>query len=202
MNLFPDKSLIDDENPLLKKLTPVVLAIACRGFLKADSKSLVLGAALSVLLSPISWILSIAGKLLHLAILFFVWWLARDQIAALGISEYIALMIIIVAVLYTEIYDDLVDLILNLLVLFTGGRFLRWIAAGYLSGDGARQLLVTGKHMSTIVPVFAGVMPTEYRTQYDQLMDLYLDSARPTSSEKLNELLDEYSRGESRESDN
>ena len=173
----------------------MLLTIFCRGVLAAEAKWLMLGAAISILPSPVGWIVLIAKKLIHLAIVFAIWWLLREQIAALGVSEYTVLALAMVAIFYKEIYTKLQNLFLNFLVFVTGGRFLRWMCTGYLSGTGFRQLQLTRQPMERLVGAMVAIIPRKYRSQYDEIIDLYLDSNQPANESRLNELLDEYLQG-------
>ena len=146
------------------------------------------------LLAPLAWVTTIVTKLLHIAIVAAIWWFARGEITVLGISEFTVLILMIVAVLYKEIYAELLDLILTSLVLLTGGQFLRWMCAGYLSGSGMRAMLFTKQPMEHLVGVMVNAMSPEHLGQYNRVMELYLDSNRPDSVAQLNELLDEHSR--------
>lgn len=193
MKLLPDKNLLEEENPLLKKLTPIALHIACRGLVRSDSKRLIAAAAVSILTSPIGWAISVAKKALHLAIAGLIWWFVRGDISALGLSPYTALVLAIIVILYRELYAELVDLLLNILILITNGQFLKWACRGYLAGDGARQFLFDPGPLSSVVGVFVNVMPHEYRREYEEVINLYLDSNQPPSAERLNHLLDNYS---------
>lgn len=193
MAWWPNENLLDADNPLLKRVLPVALTIACRGFCATSRKDLVTGAAVSLLLAPIGWLTTVATKILHLAIVVGIWWFARDQIALLGISENTVLILMIVGILYKEIYSELLDLSATVLVLVTGGQFLRWMSEGYLSGSGLRAMVFTKEPMEHLVGVFVNTMSVDYRYQYEKLMELYLDSNRPESVAKLNDLLDEHS---------
>jgi hypothetical protein len=193
MSLVPKRIIAAADNPLFKKAHPVLLSIFCRGVHAAESKQLVLGAALSIITSPAGWVVAIVSKLLHLAIVVAIWWFLRAEIAALGVSEYVALTLGIVVVLYRELYDELVDLLLYLLILITGGGFLRWICTGYSSGTGiVRQIQFTSAPMERLVGCMVNIIPNEYRNQYEEIMNLYIDSNKPESETRLNHLLDEY----------
>ncbi len=96
-------------------------------------------------------------------------------------------------ILYKEIYKELLGIFLYLLIVITGGRFLRWVCSGYLSGNGFRQLSLTIDPMETIVGVMVNGISRKHRAQYDEIMELYLESNNPENEEKLNKILDEYS---------
>ena len=193
MNVVPKRIIASADDPLFKKAHPVLLSIFCRGVHAAESKQLVLGAALSIITSPAGWVVAIARKLIHLAIVIAIWWFLRAEIAALGVSEYVALTLGIVVVLYRELYDELVDLLLYLLILITGGGFLRWMCTGYSSSTGiVRQIQFTSAPMERLVGCMVNVIPNEYRNQYEEIMNLYIDSNKPESETRLNHLLDEY----------
>ena len=136
MNLFSKRIVLKADYPLFKKAHPVLLTIFCRGVLATDAKQLTLGAMLSILASPVGWVVLIAKKLIHLAIILAVWWLLRAEIAVFGVSEYVVLALALLALFYMDLYRELLDFFLYFLVIITGGYFLRWMCAGYLSGKG------------------------------------------------------------------
>jgi hypothetical protein len=152
-----------------------------------------LGAGLSILTSPWGWIVAISMKILHLAIVFVIWWLLRAEIAAFGVSEYIVLTLGILVVLYKELYGAILDLFLNFLVLITGGRFLRWMCNGYLSGKIVRQMQFRKAPMEQLVGCMVNIIPVEYRSRYEEIIDLYTNSDKPESEARLTRLLNEQS---------
>lgn len=103
MNLFSKRIVLNPDNPLFKKIYPVLLDIFCRGVLAADSKQLMLGSALSILTSPAGWVVLIFRKLPHLVIITIVWWLLGTEIRALGVSEHVLLALAFIAIFYMEL---------------------------------------------------------------------------------------------------
>lgn len=192
MKFWQKRLIADPENPLWKKAHPVILGIFCRGVLAANPKQLMLGATLSIITSPIGWVTAVALKSLHLLIVIVVWWLLRGEIAAVGVSENMVLILGILAVLYKDLYAELLYWFLNLLVLTTGGGFLRWMCAGYLSDTAVwRPMLFKKEPIEGLIATMIHIIPNEYRDQYDQIMNLYLDSNNPESETSLGELLDQ-----------
>ena len=171
MNVLPKRIIFDADNPLFRKVHPVVLHIFCRGVKAAESKRLMLGALVSIATSPLGWVILIFKKTIHLAILLVAWWFLRDFVAQFGPLDHVLLTIGIIAIYYKNIYDELLDLFLNVLVLATGGGFLRWVCTGYLSGTGFRQKLLTIKPMEALVGTMVAVIPNRYRDRYDEIMD-------------------------------
>ena len=96
---------------------------------------------------------------------------------------------------YKEIYEEVLNIAAHLVVLLTGGRALRWVCNGYLSGDGLRERMLDSTMGAQFISgIVVGTMPTAHRRTYDRLMDLYLQSDQSDKAEKLDQLLDEYSR--------
>lgn len=194
MNVLTKRIVFDADNPLFRKVYPVILHVFCRGVRAAESKYLTLGALVSLALSPLGWVLAIFGNAIHVAIILAVWWFLRDVIAEFGSLDYVLLAVGMIAIFYKDFYNALVDLFLRILVLATGGGFLRWMCAGYLSGTGFRQWILTTKPMEGLVADMVGTIPNGYRKQYDEVMNLYLDSNLPDKEERLNQILEQYSR--------
>lgn len=194
MEFMPRKSLLDEGNPLYKKLKPVVLTIACRGCKETTAKKLILAALVSILMAPFFWVIPLFSKALHAVVIATVWWFFREEIAALGVSKFVILWLALAAVYYKEIYNEVLDIVLDFAVVLTGGKVLRWVCNGYLSGDGLREhMLESEKGLGFVAGIISGSMPSNYRRQYDQLMNLYLESSEPESAALLDELLDKYS---------
>ncbi len=193
MKVLAKRIVLDANNPLFRKVHPVVLHIFCCGVQAAETKRLMLGALISISVSPMGWVVVIFRKAIHIAILLAVWWFLRDFIAEFGSLDYVLLAIGMTAIFYKDIYDELLNLFLNLLVLATGGGFLRWVCSGYLYGTVFRQKFLTVEPMENLVGSMVAVIPNRYRDRYDEIMDLYLDSNRPGNDERLNRILEEYS---------
>jgi len=193
MNILAKRAVLNADNQLFRKAHPVLLDIFCRGVLAAESKRLILGAFLSIAVSPVGWVIVIFKKAIHLAILLAVWWFLREEIARYGSLGYMLVVLAAVAIFYKEIYYELLDLFINLLVIVTGGGFLRWMCAGYISGTGFRQHYLTSGPMQRVVGSMVAAIPNQYRSRYDELMNLYLDSNKPGNEENLNRFLEEYS---------
>lgn len=187
------KPILDDDNPLFQQARPVLLEIFCRGVLAASRKQLVIGALLNILLSPFMWPIAIVGRLLHLIIVTAVWWILRDDLAAMGISANLVLGLGWFAALYPVIYDELSDLLVHLAILLTGGGLLRWLCAGYLSPSAVwRPSQFKTPTVESLVATMQAVIPAQFRNEYDRIMNLYLDSNSAMSEKKLLRLLDEY----------
>ena len=193
MKVLAKRIVLDAKNPLFRKVHPVVLHIFCCGVQAAETKRLMLGALISIAVSPMAWVVVIFSKAVHIAILLAVWWFLRDFIAEFGLLDYVLLTIGMTAIFYKDIYDELLNLFLNVLVLASCGGFLRWICTGYLAGTVFRQKFLTVEPMENLVGSMVAVIPNRYRDRYDEIMDLYLDSNKPGNEERLNRILEEYS---------
>ncbi len=194
MNVLTNRLILDEDNPLWRKAHPVLLQIFCRGVQAAESKQLILGALISIAMRPVTLVTAIFFNAIHIAILMAVWWFLRDYIAEFGSLDYVILTVGMIAIFYKDIYDSLLDLLLYILVLITGGRFLRWMCTGYLSGTPFRQNILTkNEGMAAFVAGMVAVIPRQFRDKYDEIMDLYLDSNKPGNEDKLNRILEEHS---------
>lgn len=197
MKARSERIVFDADNPLFKRAYPVLLDLFCHGIQRTSSKQLVLAAGLTMLFSPVGWVIAIVHRGIHIAIVLGLWWFLRDEIDALGVSSSLVLTLSLVAVLYKELYQELLDLFLYLLIMLTGGGFLRWMCAGYLSGTGLRQYAMTKDPMSGVIGVMVNAVEPTYRAKYEEIMDLYLDSNDPDVEVRLNAVLDTYLGGSS-----
>lgn len=195
MKVLPQRIILDTDNRLFKRAHPVLLSLFCRGVQETNSKQLLLGAGLTIVLSPMGWLIAAFRRGVHIIIILTVWWFVRGEIAGLGVPENLVLAIALVAVLYKEIYRQLLDLFLHSLIVVTGGGFLRWMCAGYTSGTGFRQLALTGEPMARVVGIMVNTISPKCRDRYEEIMSLYLDSNNPENERRLEALLDTYSLG-------
>ena len=193
MNVSAKRIILDADNPLFRKVHPVILDVFCRGVQAAESKRLMLGAVVSIAVTPFGWVVVIFGKAIHIGILLVVWWFLRDAIAEFGSLDYLLLAVGMTAIFYKEIYKELLEIFLCVLVLITGGGFLRWMCNGYLSGTVFRQKILTTEPMEGLIGTMVAAIPDRYRNQYDEIMGLYVDSNKPGNEDKLNGILEEYS---------
>lgn len=192
MKNLADRIILDSENPLFRKVHPVLLDIFCRGTQAAESKWLMLGALVSIASTPLGWLIILFRKSIHIVIILISWWNLREFISEYGSLDYLFLIIAIIAIFYKDIHDETLNTLLNLLVFVTGGGFLRWVCSGYLSGTGIRQKLLTTKPMEFLMATFVPAIPVSYRDRYDKLMNLYLNSNQANSDDLIDEILNEY----------
>ena len=191
------KRIVLSDNDLLRKTHPVLLDIFSRGVLETQSQRLVQAAFIAMVISPVVWIVALFKKGIHLTILLAVYWFLREEIASLGALGNMLVAVAFLAIIYKEIYRESVTLLLYIVVIITGGGFLRWLCKGYLAGNGFRQLWLTSQPMEVIIGTMVAAISRKYRDQYNKLMDLYLDSNQSNNEDELNRLLDDYERGNS-----
>ncbi len=103
MNVLAKRIVLDADNSLFQKVHPVVLHIFCCGVLAAETKRLMLGALISVAVSPMGWVVVIFRKAIHIAILLAAWWFLRDFISEFGSLDYALLAVGIIAIFYKDI---------------------------------------------------------------------------------------------------
>jgi len=192
MSVFSKRIVLISDDPLWRKAYPVLVDIFCRGVQETRPGHLALHALFNIALSPFVWPVIIARKAIHIAILMAVWWGLRNAFAPF---ELVVLILGITAILYKDIYAELRNVLLLLLVLITRGQFLRWMCSGYLSGTGFRQQWLTARPMELIVAEMVRVISSRYRDKYNQVMDLFLASNAPHNEGRLEQLLAEYSKG-------
>ena len=141
---------------------------------------------------PLSWVFMVFFKSIHIGILLVAWWFLKDYLIEFGSLHYVLLAIGLVAIFYKGVYDDLIQLFFDILVIITWGGFMRWICRGYLPGNPFRQKMLISKPIETFIASPAASIPNEFRMQYDEIMDLLLDINQPGNEEILSQLLDRY----------
>ena len=186
------KRITFGEDDLFKKLHPILLDIFSRGVLAGKTKPLLTGALLSIATSPVVWATLVFKRGIHLIILFSTYWLLQDKIARLGIPGEFFITIGLIAIFYKDLYNEMFQFILYILIILTGGGFLRWICQGYLKGTGFRQYWLTLTPFSKMVGTMVHVIERTHRGHYEKLMDLYLESDTSGSEDELNRLIIEY----------
>jgi len=186
------RTALDTESELWKKVHPVILHIYCRGVLDSSSKRLVGSAILNLVSLPIPIVISIVRRFVHLLILLVVWWFLRDELAGYDPLLAVGLIVALIAIFYKDIYELVIYILISLLIFVTGGRFWKWMCAGYASGIGFRQKLFVNKHMEEVVATMSQEQPREYQNQYDRILNLYLESGRQDNEEEIDALIEEY----------
>ncbi len=181
-----------EQDELFKKIHPIVLNVFCNGIMKAKPRELVLVALIIFASIPFSLITTIFHKSIHLLILFLTWWFLSAELEIYPILEKLLLTFAFLAIFYKNLYEDISSILLHFLIVVTAGKFLLWLCIGYLSGKGFRHNSFTGKRVENLVAIYSAVLPTEYRDQYDEFLDLYSGSNKPENEEKLERLIEEY----------
>ena len=171
MRALSKRIVLRADDALWQKTHPVLLDIFCRGVQAAAPRRLTLQALLNIAIAPTVWLLIVATKAIHMAILLTAWWILRD---ALDPYDVVVLALGVLAVFYKDIYNELVDLLLRFLVFLTGSNFLRWVCSGYLSGSGFRQDWLTrasnGAGRRNNVPGNTHGVPHQVRPRNESLL--------------------------------
>ncbi len=190
---FPLQSDADSEHDeLFKKIYPIILDIFCNGVVKTEPKKLVLGALGSFALIPFDLITSIFHRSIHLLILFLTWWFLSAELAIYPSLEKVMLTLALLAIFYKDLYKEIVSILLYMLIIITNGKFMHWLCEGYLSGAGFRHNSFTGKKVENLIIWYVALIPTEYRIQYEEFLNLHSDSNNPEIEEKLTGLIEKY----------
>jgi hypothetical protein len=190
-----NRIILEGDNPLFRKAHPVLMDIFCHGIQSADNIKVNLGALILIGMAPFRWVMMIIGRGIHIVIILAAWWFLKEFIAAYSPLDSFLLAVSIIVVLYKDIYDELMVLLLQFLVLISGGAFLRWVCRGYLSGTGFRQWFFTLKPMESIIGSMVEAIPDEHRLKYTHIMQLYIDSNNEGGKEALELALEKYSHG-------
>lgn len=195
--------LAQEPNELAKQVHAVITDIFCRGIQKVQSGKLVGSTLLVIIAYPLGLIGTIIGKIIPLLIFLVIWWFLRDEIANYGLnSNKVILTLGIVAIFYKTIYQDLLSFVLSMVIIITGGGYLRWISNSYLRGHGFAKASYESRTMQGLMEGYATLLPDEYQVEYEEMMNLYHDSKKPESKAKLEQLVTEYWNGTDRPREN
>lgn len=184
--------VLDTDNELFKSLHPLLLDIFCKGVLNAESRRLATGAGMGILFLPFSIPSIIAFNAINILILLLALFLLNEQIAALGPLGTILIAGGFLAVFYRDIHAELENVFLNLLILLTGGGFLRWVCKGYLSHATLRQKLLVSRGMERVTAYMIVCTPVDSKANWDYAMDLYLESNKPKKEAELRRFIEGY----------
>jgi hypothetical protein len=168
------------------------LDVFCTGIVKTEPKKLVLGAVGTFAFIPFDLAISVVNKSILLLILFLTWWLLNAELEIYPALEKILLTLAVLAIFYKDIYKKIINVLLNLLVIITNGKFMYWLCKGYLSGEGFRHNSFTGKSVEDLIIYYVVLIPAEYRSQYDEFVDLHSSSNEPENEKKLVRLIEKY----------
>ena len=181
-----------EHDELFKKIHPIILDIFCNGIVKTEPKTLVLGALGTIPFIPFDLITSIFHRSIHLLILFLTWWFLSAGLETYPALEKILLTLAVLAIFYKDIYEEIINVLLNLLIIITNGKFMYWLCEGYLSGAGFRHNSFTGNKVEKLIIWYVALIPTEYRIQYEEFLNLHSDSNNPENEKKLIRLIENY----------
>jgi len=183
---------VGTENELFKKLHPVLLHIFSKGILESSSLRLCGASIGSLALVPMDLVLTILTRSIDLLIILAVWWFLKNEFSTYPSLLTIGLTLSLVAVFYKDIHDEIISILIDFVIILTGGGFLRWVCKGYLTGTGFRQRSLIGKHMEQVVGRMAPVLPSHYCRQYDELFNLYFESNEEGKEEELIRCIEGY----------
>ena len=137
---------------------------------------------------PLSWLVVFYERLLHLGIVFLVWWFLRDALASIGLPPTLVVSLAVIVVLYRATYDELTCLALHVLVPATGGRFAKWLCGVFLSSATAREMLLSRPAFERFIAGMAPAMPPEHLAGYDSRRREQNDREGGNAGVELNEL--------------
>lgn len=192
MGIRANRIIIEGDNELMKETRPVIFDLFCRGTQVCSGAQLAGCAFLSIVLSPLSWPIMVVKRSVHLLIFFAAWWVVESSIAQLGVAEELILTVGLVLIFYQDIYSELTDLLVNLTIILSAGRALRWACSGYLSGTGFRQQLVNSQMMEKNIVAMVAVLPEPYKNKFDRIFNLYMESNQPEKEQQLRILIKRY----------
>jgi len=186
------KRILLGSNDLWKKTYGVLIDIFCCGILEAESKKIVLGSIISILVTPTSWPIVIFKRTIHLAILAIFWFFFSSELSNLKEFEALFIAIALFAIFYRDIYQEITELLLFFLIAITSGGFLRWLCNGYLNDALLRQEFLTNRVVEPVIASLVPSLPDKYDNEYDSFMQLYFNSNKKGGEQLLIDSIGKY----------
>ncbi len=186
------KRIILGDNDLWKKTYSALLDIFCRGILKANNKKLIFGSIIAIVTTPTILPILLFKKMAHLIILLAIWFTLSQELGQYIVLEKIFIVLSLTAIFYRELYKEITGITLFTLIALSAGGFLRWLCRGYLNDSLLRQDYLTTIDVEPVIATLVPSLPDMYRTEYENIMGLYLDSNKPGNDEKLNSSIEKY----------
>ena len=186
------KRLILGNDELWNKTNLVLLHILSRGMNATEKSSIVLASLISILSTPLTWPVIIIKRLFHLIIfVVFLVFISESLMEFPGLKELI-IPISLVAIFYRDLYQQLSEILIFILILLSAGAFMRWLCDGYLNNHPLRQQWLSSIEMEPVVASFVPVLPSNFQNDYDHVMDLYFKSNEDGVENELNGFIKKY----------
>jgi hypothetical protein len=187
-----------DDDPLLQKVEPIVWDIWAKGIVSLNRRRCIWMFFLSLLLELFSPIAAVAKHIIPTAILLGMYFYFSDMMQEK--SPYVAELFLVAGVLFIYLEDikqTIIDILLKILVVFSGGRVLRWLGRGYQDNSVLRHKLIVSKPGKALIALSVGALPRAHQRWCDHIMDLYLDSNDAPKAQELETIVETYWIGES-----
>lgn len=176
---------LSQNHPYLKEVEALMRETFCIGVLKTKNNTFVWAMLVSIFIQistfPITVLYNFV-KLLYLILVVVAVILIDFNIEKI---ELIVFVIGFLIVFYKEIIDLLLYISKAFLVFCTRGVLLKWIAKGYLLNEPFRQTIIENEKNAEFIAGISAVINIAYRTKYDYISNLYLNSNTEDGEEKL-----------------
>jgi hypothetical protein len=176
---------LDKNHPYLKDVESLMRETFCIGVLKTKNNTIAWAIFASIfmqiLLIPLTVLMNFV-KLFYLLLIVFALIIIDFNIEKI---ELFVFLIGFLIVYYKEIIDFLLYVSKAFLVLCSRGALLKWIAKGYLLNEPFRQSVIENEKNAELIAGISAVINISYRTKYDYILNLYLNSNTQDGEEKL-----------------
>lgn len=176
---------LSQNHPYLKEVEALMRETFCIGVLKTKNNTFVWAMFASIFIQisifPITVLYNFV-KLLYLLLVVVAVIFIDFNIEKI---ELIVFVIGFLIVFYKEIIDLLLYISKAFLVFCTRGVLLKWIARGYLLNEPFRQTIIEYEKNAEFIAGISAVINIAYRTKYDYIFNLYLNSNTEDGEEKL-----------------
>ncbi|MBI2993010.1 MAG: hypothetical protein HYY48_02395 [Gammaproteobacteria bacterium] len=216
--MFRKYTIAGESNPVWQLVEPAILKLWATGMLKASYPSLYLVHVMALLVASVTFALSFCFRLLLLAVIFVVAYVAFEDaltqvlatVLALpetggapatmppsstlwmyqlaGYVVVIAAVVLLLLVLGKHFMEWARDVVFYLLLMITLMVPLKWIARGLLRENYFAQLIAKSSFMGAHIAGTIAAAPPEITRQYDRLIGLYQGSNDEKTRKELEQL--------------
>lgn len=191
---MPTHNIFDDQAPLKKRTEHRLREIFCEGVLESDGSRIAKTALLYAALTPlISIPIAIVSRFVHLLFFLGLWLAISDKISFIPNASELFWIVALFYIFYTQAVEIFAEILKGLIVGLTNGAFLKWCCRGYLEGKPQGNFAVgSDKNNEFTTALLDGVSPA-HKANYNNLLDVFLESASPAGMARLKEYFEETS---------
>jgi len=181
---------LDTNNPFLGDVEQKLYEYFCKGVILAEGKNLALGGAMLFLMSPFRVFIVVLFDFHKVLFLLVIWWFSIDYLVPYRHASDALIYFGLLGLFWKSILNEILNMLKGILIFTTWGGVLRLLCKACLNNNFFGQaILIKGKN-EEIINTFVAVLGGGFRKQYDQLVDLYLNSNTDWGQSALRDFLE------------